>query len=142
MICQLRITNLLVAMVTFTAGVWLAGLFSAELSPPSVQQNTLSLRTASRKCSVPGVRLSEREGAVRDAIRDTELKLAELRKQSSLHSSRVEEPERKLRRQLEERLSLLLDERNFLTRERFREIEEEAASGGTRLVYREVCYEN
>lgn len=45
----------------------------------------------------------------------------------------------RLQGELEERLKLLLDEREYLFREKFRELE---TAGGTKLVYREVCYEN
>ena len=143
---QLRITNLIFGMVAFAVGVGFAGLFAPDLNAPSpestappLEERTQGFQSRSRLCGSPGLINTESESALQDAIRTTELKLIEVRKQSSADSPRVRELKKHLQRQLEERLERLLDKRKRLFKEQLRRMEDE---GGTKLVYREVCYEN
>lgn len=90
MIRQLRISNLLVALVAFAAGIGFASLFSPVLYAPPIEEKTWTFESKSRECAAQYNSLTERDRAIEDAIRSTELKLIEVKKKSSLYSPRVE----------------------------------------------------
>ena len=138
---HLRIENLLLATATFCLGVIVV---PDRLVPDEAERNT-TRRDRAVNCipfSGPertfGFRGSERIRRLDRQIVETEFDLLRIRREGGL--GRSGDRFGATRGRLEEKLRLLMDERDRLLREKGRDLGSEP--DGWKLVYRQICYEN
>ncbi|MBA3352813.1 MAG: hypothetical protein H0U23_10385 [Blastocatellia bacterium] len=141
--------NLFFAFTTFCFGVAFASLFSAELFlPPNAgKMEGEYIRYSNKNCAplmqtdVKACYHSERESSLVDRIRETELKLVELKTRSKILKPSIEKKMSALQLRLEAELQTHLIELNkILDQKKFAELPRR--TDGAKVIHPRVCYEN
>ncbi len=148
MYCQLRIINLFLALATFCFGTAFASLFSAELVVPPNAGKTDGeyIGNSNNNCApLTQTRVrarfhSERESAVRDRIREIELKLIKLKTRSPILKPKTEKKMSALQRRLEAELRTYSIKLTKMLNQRFTELP--SRTDDAKVIYPRVCYEN